>query len=178
MKQVKFLAVALILVIAGSFSANAQKLGTVDFEGLVSLLPEAKNVQEKLNKFQSDTLNVEFAKLVNDLKEKDSIYRDAKTAASVKKVLEKDLGELNNTYANWQGIANQAVQMRQGVLMQPLIEKVRTAINAVAKEKGYTYVLAPDAFYVMPTTDDLTKAVANKLGLKLPATNAAPAAGK
>lgn len=178
MKQVKLLAIAVVVIIAGTFSANAQKLGTVDFEGLVSLLPEAKGVQEKLNKFQSDTLNVEFAKLVNDLKEKDSIYRDAKTAASVKKVLEKDLGELNNTYTNWQSIANQAIQMRQGALMQPLIEKVRTAINSVAKEKGYTYILSPDSFYVMPSTDDLTQAVANKLGLKLPTPNTAPAAGK
>ena len=183
MKQVKFLAIAVVLVIAGSFSASAQKIGTVNAEGLIGLLPEAKAVQEKLSKFQADTLNVEFKKLIDEYQEKDSLAKDPKQSPSVKKMLEEKVAELSQTINNWQNIAGSAMQQRQEVLLGPLYKKVGDAVNAVAKEKGYTYVLQPEAFYVIPPTDDLTKAVADKLGVKIPADSAAaggaaPAAGR
>lgn len=181
MKQVKFFAVALGLVLVSAFSATAQKIGTVDAEGLISLLPEAKTVQDKLSKFQNDTLNVELKKLVDEIKEKDSLLKDPKQAPSVKTMLEEKLQELTSTYSNWQNIASSAMQQRQNVLLAPLYKKVGDAVNAVAKEKGYNYVLQPDVFYVIPPADDLTKAVADKLGVKIPTAPAGagtPAAGR
>ena len=92
--------------------------------------------------------------------------------------MEKDLGELANTLQNWNQIGGQAVQAKQAQLLAPLYEKVRKAIQDVAKEKGYTYVLSPDVMIVSPPSDDLTPAVAAKLGVKLPAPGATPAAAR
>lgn len=177
MKQIKLIIAAFALLFIGSLSANAQKIGYVDGEALVSLLPEIKGVQEKIQKYQIDTIDKEGSKLLRDYQEKDSVLKKT-TVASVKEVLQKDLAELANTLNNWQSIANQAIQGKQAQLLAPLYEKVRKAIQDVAKEKGYTYVLSPDVMIVSPPSDDLTPAVAAKLGVKLPAPGATPAAAR
>lgn len=174
MKTVKMIIAAIALVVAG-YNANAQKIGYVDGEALVSLLPEAKTAMEKVNKYTQDTVGVEYNKLLKEYQEKDSVLKKT-TVPSVRQVLEKDLGEITATLQNWQQIAGQAVQAKQAQLLEPLYTKVRNAINAVAKEKGYTYVLAPDVLIVRPDGDDITPAVATKLGVKLPAPGAAGAA--
>jgi outer membrane protein len=53
-------------------------------------------------------------------------------------------------------------------LFQPIIKKATDAINGVAKEKGYTYVLDSSAGTILFSTesDDLMPAVKTKLGLK------------
>ena len=69
---------------------------------------------------------------------------------------------------NWQSISQQAVENKQGELLQPVYKKVYDAIRAVAKEKGYTHVLSKDVFLVAPEGDDMLAAVATKLKVKLP----------
>lgn len=177
MKQIKLIIAAFALLFIGSLSANAQKIGYVDGEALVSLLPETKIVQEKINKYTQDTIAVEYNKMLKEYQEKDSVLKKT-TVPSVRQVLEKDLGELANTLQNWNQIGGQAVQAKQAQLLAPLYEKVRKAIQDVAKEKGYTYVLSPDVMIVSPPSDDLTPAVAAKLGVKLPAPGATPAAAR
>lgn len=174
MKQVKLIIAAFVVVLATGLTANAQKIGYVDGEALVTLLPEFKTVQEKIQKYNADTIGGEYTKLMKEYQEKDSILKKT-TVASVKQVLEKDLNELAGTLQSWPQIAQQASQNRQAVLLDPLYTKVRNAINAVAKEKGYAYVLAPDVLIVRPDGDDITPATAAKLGVKLPAPGAAPA---
>lgn len=172
MKSIRIIIAALAVVLISSANANAQKIGYVDGEVLVTLLPEFKTAQEKIQKYNADTIGVEYTKLVKEYQEKDSVLKKT-TVASVKQVLEKDLGELSATLQNWSQIAGQASQAKQGQLLQPLYEKVRKAIQDVAKEKSYTYVLSPDVLIVSPPSDDLTSAVAAKLGVKLPAPGAA-----
>ncbi len=49
-----------------------------------------------------------------------------------------------------------------------MFDKVKLAVTAVAKEKGYTYVLdaTSQIMVVAPDADDLTAAVKLKLGVK------------
>ena len=88
----------------------------------------------------------------------------------------KDQQTIAATLSQWQQTATQLNNMKSAQLLQPLYEKVRKAIQDVAKEKGVAYVLAPDVLIVSPPGDDLTPAVATKLGIKLPtpATGARP----
>ncbi|MFV0604263.1 MAG: OmpH family outer membrane protein [Niabella sp.] len=179
MKTIRTIALALAVIIGGSITTNAQqKIGYVDGEALVYLLPEIKDVQAKLDKYTKDTLDGQLNRFVADYKEKDSVYKNPSTVASVKQVLEKDLAQLGETINNWQQIANQAYQSKQNQLLNPLFAKVRTAIQAVAKEKAYAYILSPEAIIVSPPGDDITKAVADKLGVKIPEPGATPAATK
>jgi len=56
--------------------------------------------------------------------------------------------------------------------LQPVYEKVMTAINEVAKEKGYSYIYNREALLVAPPGDDILQLVADKLKVKLPAPTA------
>lgn len=179
MKQFKILALVLGAMMVGSFSANAQKIGTADVQGLVSLMPEIQQVQKDLEKYQTDSVGGRYEALSKEFAEKDSTYKNPKTAKSVKELLEKDLADLSYTLQNWRELGTQAIQAKQQQLLAPLYKKAMDALNAVAKEKGYTYLLQPEAFLTAPpAADDLTTAVATKLGLKIPAAPAPAAAPK
>ncbi len=53
--------------------------------------------------------------------------------------------------------------------------KLQDAIEAVAKEHGYTYIMPKEALIVMPPADDIGPLVIKKLGLKQPSTTTTPA---
>jgi outer membrane protein len=183
MKQVKFLAIALVVVIAGSFAANAQKIGYVNIDGLVYALPEAQKVQQDFEKWQQDSIGGTYTRLANEFQEKDSLAKAA-TNASVKSALQNDVNRIGQILNNWQQEAQQWMQQKQGQMFSPLYKKVTDAVDAYIKEKGYTYVLHSDNIYKAPDADNISMAVAPKLGIKInnqgtaAPQGAAPAAGK
>ena len=93
----------------------------------------------------------------------------SKTPKQVLNQLRTDVNVLSYQIQNWQTLAGQAYQSKQEQLLAPVYNKVITTLRAVAKEKGYLYVLSKDVFLVAPDGDDLLPAVATKLGIKLPA---------
>ncbi len=175
MKTVRIIIAAFAVVLATGLTANAQKMGYVDGEGLVSLLPEIKDVQTKLQQYQQDSIGGEYDRLMAEYNRTDSIIKNSKTKSLVDAAT-KDQQTIAATLSQWQQTATQLNNMKSAQLLQPLYEKVRKAIQDVAKEKGVAYVLAPDVLIVSPPGDDLTPAVATKLGIKLPtpATGARP----
>ena len=178
MKQVKFLAVALVLVIAGSFAANAQKIGYVNVDALVMNLPEAQKVQQDFEKWQQDSIGGTYTRLMNEYQEKDSLAKAA-TNASVKSALQNDLNRLGQILSNWQQEATQWSQQKQAQMFSPLYKKVTDVVDAYIKEKGYTYVLHAETIYKAPDADNISMAVAPKLGIKINNQGATtPAAGK
>jgi outer membrane protein len=81
---------------------------------------------------------------------------------------QSELGDLQKRIQDYQNTAQQQVEAKSQELIKPLSDKVRTAISAVAKEKGYSYVFntSQTELIVSPATDDLMPAVKLKLGLK------------
>ena len=61
-----------------------------------------------------------------------------------------------------------AMQSKQLELLNPLIEKVQNAVNAVGKEKGFTYILdkaTGTIVFIGDNAIDITADVKAKLGL-------------
>ncbi len=165
------LAVALILLAAGTVKAQT-KIGHIRADDLVGLMPERAKIDTVLQKFQTDSLNTTLNSLVQEYTYKDSLLNKSDTSKmprSVKDQYRSDLQTLAYQVQNWQSIAQQIMQNKQAQLYQPIYKKVSDAINAVAKEKGYTYVFTSDALIVAPPADDILPFVAAKLGIKLPA---------
>ena len=177
MKQFKFIAIALGLVIAGCFGANAQKIGYVNVEALVYNLPEAQKTQQDFQKWSEDSIGGQYTKLMAEYQEKDSLVKTA-TNASVKSALENDLNRLGQVLGTWQQRAQEVSQAKQAQMFGPLYKKVMDAINAYAKEKGYTHVLDQQIMVVAPEADILNIPIAQRLGIKVDAKgNVTPAAG-
>ncbi|MBS1575485.1 MAG: OmpH family outer membrane protein [Bacteroidetes bacterium] len=171
-KIISVFAIALVFLAAAS-SVNAQKIGHIRADDLIQFMPEAQKIDTLLQRFQVDSLNPQYASLVQDYIYKDSLLNKTDTSkmpANVKNQIRGELQQLTGTLQNWQQTAQQIMGLKQQQLAAPMYKRISDAINAVAKEKGYTYVLTSEALIVAPPSDDMLPAVAAKLGIKLPST--------
>ncbi len=88
--------------------------------------------------------------------------------ASLKEVKRKDLQtKVQELSGEEQRIQNMFEQKRQELSL-PLQRKLQGAIQEVAKESGYAYVLPKEALLVMPPADDISPLVRKKLGIREP----------
>ncbi len=169
MNKFKFLLVAAFITV--STAALAQKTGYISVDQVISIMPEVIKIDSQLQKFQADTVNAEFASLIEQYNYKDSILNKTDTLkmpASLRKQYRNDLEGIAYQVQNWQAISQQAVQNKQNQLLAPLYRKVMAAIQAVAKEKGYTYIYDKSVLILGPNADDLLPAVAQKLKITIP----------
>ena len=170
MKKLKVFVAAVCLII-GANEASAQKIGYIDLETVISVMPEAGKVDTLLQQYQVDSVNSEFRRVMEEYQYKDSLLNKADTTkmpTAIKQQYRQDLNGLISTIQNWQSLAERAMQAKQAQLVQPLYKKAYAALQAAAKEGGYSQVVTRDAFLIAPAADDLFPAVAKKLNIKLP----------
>lgn len=171
MNKIKLFLVA-ALFMAGVGSVQAQKSGYISVEQVVSLMPEVGRIDTALQKFQADSLNTEFASLIQEYNYKDSLLTKTDTTkipAAVKRQHRQDLEQIAYQVQNWQQISQNVMQSKQQELLAPVYQKVMRAINDVAKENGYSFVYNQEVLLVAPPSDNLLPLVAKKLNIKLPA---------
>ncbi len=169
----KFISVLIIAcgLLTATTTQAQSKIGYIRIDDMVSLMPETGKIDTLLQKYQADSLNSTLNNIVQEYQYKDSMLTKVDTTKTPKSVLNQlrsDVNTLAYQIQNWQSLANQAFQNKQEQLLGPVYEKVVNAVKAVAKEKGYTYVLSKDVFLVAPDGDDLLPGVAAKLGVKVP----------
>jgi outer membrane protein len=168
MKKLKVLAMAVALLLTCGAIAQS-KFGYISMDNVVQLMPGSAHIDSLLNRYDLDSIQPEYASLVEQYKWNDSLYNDSlKTPPSVRSEIAKKLPGLIYQIQNWQQIREQALQDKQSRLLAPIYKDVFDAIKAVAKEKGYTHVFSREAFLVAPDGDDLIVAVAARLKLKVP----------
>jgi outer membrane protein len=177
MNKIKLFIVAAILFVSAG-SAMAQKSGYIRVDAVVGLMPETAKLDSLLRKYQADSLNPQFAYIVQEYNRKDSLVNgkdSLKTPVAVRQQVRQELEGYAYQIQNWQQLVQQALQGKQQELLEPIYRKVDGAIQSVAKENGYTYVFNSEALLVMPPADDLLPLVAKKLNVKVPpATASAP----
>lgn len=163
MKKVILLAA---IILTGA-AASAQKFGHINSNELLASMPETKKAQDKLQKMQ-DSLNTSYAELIKEFNDKDSIIRvdSAKWTPAKKEIKFKEYAELQQTLQGYSQAAQQFLQQQEQTLFAPIQKLAKDAITAVAKANGYTYVLASEALYVSPSSDDILPLV--KKYLKIP----------
>ena len=172
MKNVfKVALVAVCMMLVGSFAKAQSKVGHIAMEEVISAHPEAKTVQKQIEEYQKDwqnqltTLNTAYQKAVKDFDDQSKTMTDAVKASKVAEIqdMQKRLQEQDQ-------LASQQVQAKAAELSKPLLDKIRAAITAVAKEKGYNYVINSSSgeqmLLVAPDADNLLAAVKLKLGIK------------
>ncbi len=171
MKKLKVFVVAVCLVVAANEATAQTKIGYIDLETVISVMPEAAKIDTLLQQYQTDSVNSQFKVVMEEYTYKDSLLNKADTSkmpAAVKQQIRQEINGLISTIQNWQSLAERAMQAKQAQLVQPLYKKAYTALQQVAKEGNYTQVLTRDAFLIAPAGDDLLPAVAKKLNIKLP----------
>jgi outer membrane protein len=167
-KIVTVLAVVMGLVMAAN-SAKAQgKIGTISLAELIPNMPEYKKADTSMNDF-NNALQQQYQDMVTEYNEQTQLLTSKDTAKFTQAQLEikrKNLGDLLTKLQGWQQTAQQMQQQKNQELLAPIQKKALDAIQTVAKENGYAYVISKDQLLVSPPADDILPLVKKKLGLK------------
>jgi outer membrane protein len=81
----------------------------------------------------------------------------------------KNLGDLYQKMMTFQQQAQQMAQQKNQELLAPIQKKAVEAIQAVAKENGYTYVFVKEQLLVYPPAEDIINIVKKRLGIPVTA---------
>jgi len=179
MKKLIALVVAVCFLIAGNNASAQTKVAYISVDQVVQYMPGTGRLDSLLAKYRADSVQPEYTRLITQYQWKDSIYRDSlKTPKAVRDEVAKELPGYIYQIQNWNQIEQQALEAKQNELLAPIYKEVYDAIKAVAKEKGYTHVLARESLIVMPDADNLFPLVTTRLKLKVPPQAAAASAAQ
>jgi outer membrane protein len=137
----------LLLFCVFAVSAQAQetqKIGYADWEYIFSQLPEFKQIDSELKTHGTQLENQLKAKYA-DYETKVKAYQGmpATTPDAIKADKERELAGLQESIQKFQQDAQTSLQNKQTALMDPVFKKVGKAIEDVAKENGYAFIMAP-----------------------------------
>jgi outer membrane protein len=168
-KLFKVALVAIFILSAGNFAKAQSKIGYVDFQAVVGLMPQTKTIKGQLDVY-SKQFTDQLALMQNELNTKGAAFQkeSATMTDAIRTVRQAELGDIQKRMQDYQTSAQQQFNDKSNELSKPLIDQIKAAITAVAKEKGYNYVVDSGqiTLIVSPEGDDLMAAVKLKLGLK------------
>lgn len=145
------------------------KFGHINSTQLLSQMPETKAADSSLQKFgtslenQLKTMTAEYQSKIADFKSKEGAMADPIREAKL-----KEISDLEERIQSFQESAQSSMQKKKEELYTPILKKAEEAINAVAKEKGFSYIFDSSAGTLLfaQESDDVLPLVKGKLGLK------------
>jgi outer membrane protein len=182
--KIKLFLTALVAVMFLSFQSNAQvKIGYTNVDVILGQLPETKTVEAEL-KTRKDQYDASYKQKVTDFQTKLQAYE--KGAATMSDVIkadkEKELQTAQASIEEFQKSAQDDLQKKQNQLLAPILQKIQTGIDAVAKEAAYTHVFNIDAgqgttpiLLYATEESNITNLVLKKLGVEPAKAAAVPA---
>ena len=168
MFKVLFLGIALFVM---SGVAQAQvKIAHVNTAEILDAMPDKAKAEKDLEKYYGE-LQSQLETMAKEYQAKMQDYEANQATMSnlVKQSKEKEIIDIQNRIQQFQANAEGEFEKKRAELLSPILEKIQNAINAVGKEKGYTYVLdlaTGATVFVGDDAVDATKDVKGKLGIK------------
>jgi len=165
----KKIIIAVAFLFAGLYANAQQKIGYINSQELISSMPEAKKVSADIEAYKK-TFTDQMASMQKELETKYKAYQDgAKTMSEpIKTVKEKELQDLQGRMGSFEQSAQEKIEGKLQELLAPVNDKAQKAIEAVAKEKGYAYIMDTSVgviIYALPG-DNIIESVKSKLGIK------------
>ncbi len=168
-KLLKVALIALCVVFVGNFAKAQSKIGYVNANQLLDMLPEMKTLQTQMQDYQK-TFSDQLTAMQNEFQTKGQTYEkgQATMTDAARTAAQTDLQQLQQRITAYHDNAQKQIEQKSNELLKPLTDKIKSAITAVAADKGYNYVLDSGQveLLVAPPGDDITAAVKVKLGLK------------
>jgi outer membrane protein len=180
MKKIFFLLAAFTLLNISAYSQTATKavaplkIGITSIDYLLSELPEAKRIEDNLKNYEEQLMNQMQSK-IEEFQRKVQVYQQQVSTMSelVRADKEEELYNLQNSIKKFEQDAQLSMQQKQGELLAPILEKVEKAVEAVAKEHGYTHIFNFEQGGVQfvlfaDESSEVSDLILNKLGVKTP----------
>ena len=166
LKKIVFFAFIALPVM--TFAQESQKIAYIDQEDVIYSMPEYLQMIDSLRRadaeFQAEfkVLQDEYTKKVTDYVAKRDTLNE-----SIKAFREQELQDLEQRAQNYQQYVGQRQEEAQQTLIIPVQVKFQKAIDDVATENNFLYVISKTAiFYSSPNATNATPLVKRKLGIQ------------
>ncbi|HYG01248.1 MAG TPA: OmpH family outer membrane protein [Chryseosolibacter sp.] len=176
MKKIALFFALMITAFVSQAQTAQTKIGYADVDYIFSQMPDAKRIDTELKSLQTqlknqiETKSQEFSKKLQDYNANAATMLDA-----VRVNTERELQMLQQNLEKLQQDAQTSLQSKQQQLMEPVYKSVGQAIEDVAKENGFTFILNQqigglDVILYGDEKMDVSDLVLKKLGVTKPAT--------
>jgi len=159
------------ITLFSTVSIAQSKVGTVDSEYIIKLMPETTVVSKRSQAYGA-RLDSSFSIKLKEYQTKiDAFKKNEKTMeTALKKASYKELAEMEADIKKYQLNGNKLMQIKSDELMRPLYKKLSEAIALVSKAENYTQILtiSGNEFAYVDTKFDITELVLKSLGVKIP----------
>lgn len=171
-----------LLLLAAPLSLAAQKFAHFDYTLIMQSMPAVQAAQTELEAIGKQYQD-ELSGMEKEIQTKIEKYQNEiteQTPENIRARREQEIREMQQRYQQANEDNQKAYNDAATKKMQPLIQKVMDAVNTVAKEGNYVYIIdktasqAAGLFINETISEDVTKQVMSKLGITAAA--AAPAA--
>jgi outer membrane protein len=149
--------------------AQSTKLGHVDRQALMLMLPERKDAETKMQAF-AKTLEERLKAMQTEYQTKlEKANADAATMTNTEKeVVMRELQELEGRIVDARDKAQEDLQKQEQELLAPMVERTNKAISEVAAAGNFTYIFDTSTGMVLyyDKGEDILPAVKAKLGIQ------------
>lgn len=161
----------LFIAFISALSIAQTKVGTIDNDYVINLMPEAQTVI-KMSQDYGAKLDSSFSIKVNEFKIKLEDYKlkEKEMGELEKKVAQNELSTLDKDIQQYKKNGETLMGLKRDELMRPLYTKLNNAISEICKANGYTQILTTtgNQFAYIDPKYDITKLVVKKLGIVVP----------
>lgn len=170
MKTIKSILLVIAVTLSTfTFAQKSVKIGHINSNELLAAMPERETVQKQIEDHAAqltatmDAMRKEYETKVGEFQAKQDVMTDIIRDNKIKEItdLEKRITEFQKT-------AQADLQKKEETLLQPIIDKAKKAIDDVAKENNYTYILDSSLGVVLYSidSDDILPLVKKKLNIQ------------
>jgi len=146
----------------------AQKFGHINSNELLQAMPERSQIEKDVQKYaqelesQLSTMSKEYQAKVQEYQTKEATMTEA-----IKQDKIQEITNLEERISKFQKSAQKDLQEKEETLLKPIIDRAKKAIEEVAKENNYTYILDSGVGVILYSreSDDIMPLVKKKLGI-------------
>jgi len=151
-----------------TFGTFAQKLGHINSQELLSLMPERTAAETTLQEYakglesQLMSMQAEYQSMIEDYQNNEASYDNLTKQDKV-----AEIQGLEQRITTFQQSAQTSLQRKEQELLQPILEKAQKAIDEVAEDGKYTYILDSGSGLLLYSKDseNILEKVKKELGL-------------
>jgi outer membrane protein len=169
MKKIVIILACALLTGSVVFAQSSLKLGWINSADLLQSMPEKAKADSDIQKYarsfqeQIDIMMKEYQTKGQQYQANEKTMTDA-----MKEVRMKEIQDLQNRIESTQQSAQEKLQSKKQDVYQPILDKADKAIQAVAKEKNYDYIMDKSGGTLLfgRESDNILPLVKAKLGIK------------
>ena len=138
---ISIVTVVLSLALTADLHAQTQKIGFVISPKIFQELPEAMEAQKRLQSLEKP-LQDSLTAMAQDIQVRIEEYQKKETMMNdaAKRTATQEIQDMQRRATEWSEMKRRELLDQQEKILNPVREKIRKAIEAVAKEEKYAFV--------------------------------------